>query len=376
ELHDLLCALVLSRPMPELEPAFEALCAAGRAAHLDLAGARFWCTAERQPELGRLFPEGRFSPSSSLRASLPPSDGDVEPESLALRVVRAHLAIRGPSTLADLCAATGLDEARLNVAIAGLEREGFVFRGRFDSRQQEQQFCSRRLLARIHVYTQKRLRREIEPVTAQDFMRFLLQFQHVSAESRLDGLRGVLAAIEQLQGFEAAAAAWEPELLRARVRNYEPSWLDAHCWSGDVAWGRLTPRSAPEPGAWASLSSATPVTLALRNDFGWLMQAVRGTATPTEVTEEPSLSTLGALAQHGALFFAELLQHTGLSAGEVRDALWDGVARGLVTSDGLSALRSLLSRPAKSMNRVRRLRGLRQGVQLERPREGRWALLP
>src|SRR5690606_7765337 len=103
---------------------------------------------------------GRFSPAGNLRASQPPSEGDVDPESLAIGVVRAHLDIRGPSTLADLCTATGLDEARLELAIAGLEREGFVFRGRFDPRQQEQQLCSRRLLARIHVYTQKRLRRE------------------------------------------------------------------------------------------------------------------------------------------------------------------------------------------------------------------------
>ena len=48
-------------------------------------------------------------------------------------------------------------------------------------------WCDRRLLARIHRYTLDRLRREIEPVTAAQFVRFLARWQHAAEEHRLDG---------------------------------------------------------------------------------------------------------------------------------------------------------------------------------------------
>ncbi len=371
ELHDLLYGVYLSLPLAGLAREFGELCAAGRAALVHLDERVYWCALERRPDLAGLLTEARFEPAAPSGERAP----GLDPESLASALVRAHLELMGPSEVSELRDRVGLSSARLEAALTALEREGSVLRGHFDPRQPGISYCSRRLLQRIHGYTLRRLRREIEPVSPSDFMRFLLEFQHVAEGSRWRGPRGVLKVIEQLQGFEAAAASWEPELLSARVRGYEAGWLDSHCWSGETVWGRLTPRQAPEPGAWASVSSATPVTLALREDFAWLLWAVRGANPPAQPSEDPSLAVLRALSERGALFFSELQRATGCSDGELRDALWDGVARGLVSSDGFSALRSLLG-PRLAGVSPRRFRGLRHGVSAGRPREGRWALLP
>src|SRR5207247_10362216 len=105
-------------------------------------------------------------------------------------------------------------------------------------------WCARHRIVRIHAYTQRRLRSEIEPVSARDFMRFLLRWQCVAPGMRREGRAGTLAAIRQLQGFELASGAWETAVLPARVAEYRPGWLDDLCWSGDVAWGRLGIRGA------------------------------------------------------------------------------------------------------------------------------------
>jgi ATP-dependent Lhr-like helicase len=375
ELHDLLSGLYLAPPHAGLEGAFAELCALGRATTLSLDGRSYWCPSERLAELSALFPE-----ALTVRGAAP---GEAEPEQVAQAIVRAHLDVRGPSLPGELVLVTGLGLPLIEAAIGALEREGSVFVGRFDPRLGEAQVCSRRLLARIHSYTQKRLRREIEPVSSQDFMRFLLEFQHAAPASRFGGPEGVLHALAQLQGFEAAASAWESELLRARVRGYEPDWLDGHCSAGEVVWGRLTLRARSAPGGWASVSSTTPVTLALRDDFGWLLQSARGSAPEASVgpdAEQPSRPAIEVLRARGALFFAELAQYTGLSSGELHDALWDGVARGALTSDGFAALRTLLAKrslqPQRLLPHGPRAGSLRRrGAPSARGREGRWVLL-
>src|SRR5262249_52786570 len=177
----------------------------------------------------------------------------------------------------------------LPLPLARLEAEGTVLRGRFDpAHEGTEEVCERRLLARIHRYTTDRLRREIEPVTAQDLMRFLLRWQHVAQGTQLEGREGLLAAIEQLQGFEIAAGSWGPAILPARVRGYRPEWLDELCLSGHVAWARLAVRAAApaEPGATPGRggltpSHATPVSFLVRENLPWLLSAARGDATPT-----------------------------------------------------------------------------------------------
>ena len=102
------------------------------------------------------------------------------------------------------------------------------------------EWCDRRLLARIHRYTLNRLRAEIEPVSAADFMRFLLHWQHVAGEDQVKGAEGLAAVIEQLEGFALAAAAWEHDVLPARVADYGAEL---------VARGRPYSPVDPPPGA-------------------------------------------------------------------------------------------------------------------------------
>jgi ATP-dependent Lhr-like helicase len=301
-------------------------------------------------------------------------------------MLRGHLDCRGPSTITDLAGATGLTPADTGIALARLEEEGFAIRGRFTpagpDHGADEEFCARRLLARIHGYTRQRQRREIEPVTARDFMRFLLRWQHVAPGTQVQGRLGVLSVIEQLQGYELAAGAWENSVLATRVEGYRREWLDEVCLSGQVIWGRLSVRdSEPDPVPKRSglvPSRATPITLAIRDDLPWLLRAARGDLAPAEPGPGRTEDVIGALRQHGALFRPDLATVTGRLPAEVEEALWDGVARGLITADGFRAVRSLLQRSsAHRPQRPSGLRGLRQGR--SRPgtaSAGRWSLLP
>jgi ATP-dependent Lhr-like helicase len=257
-----------------------------------------------------------------------------------------------------------------------LEQEGFLMRGRFDPAIAEEQYCARRLVGRIHAYTRARLRREIEPVTPRDYMRFLLEFHHVTRGTRLLGSAGLVRVVEQLQGFETAAGAWETEILPVRLSSYQGEWLDASCWAGDVVWGRLSLRNPPAD-ALSSVSRATPVTLAIRSDLGWLLSAVRAAARAELPATRGTALLIAELERLGASFLGDLQRRTDLGPRELEDALWDGVARGLVTADGFSALRALMTsrrttRPSSSFPRL----GLRRGARAARARDGRWALLP
>ncbi len=212
-----------------------------------------------------------------------------------------------------------------------LEAEGVVLRGRFEG---QAGWCSRRLLARIHRYTLDRLRKEIEPVTAVQFLRFLAAFQHIDDEHRLEGPRGVADVIRQLAGFELPAAAWEASVLPARVRGYKRDWLDRLTLSGEVAWGRL----------WGSGSNAirtTPLCLLPREDLGaWT--ALTKPVDPASLGEDAA-KILEALSQRGAMFPQELARSTSLGAAELDEGLRQLVAAGIATCDDFGALRCLIA---------------------------------
>jgi ATP-dependent Lhr-like helicase len=239
-----------------------------------------------------------------------------------------------------------------------LEREGTVLRGRFEGRQG---WCSRRLLARIHRYTLERLRKEIEPVTATEFLRFLASWQHVDEERRLDGPRGVAEVVRQLAGFDVAASAWEASVLPARVRGYKREWLDELTLSGEIAWGRL----------WGSAAGAvrtTPICLVPRDEIeAWTGLARGAHASPSPSPAAESLrgaarEALRALSERGAMFPKELARAARLLDAELETGLGELVSRGLVTCDSYAGLRSLVA-PASSRRRVRV------------PVAGRWSLL-
>jgi ATP-dependent Lhr-like helicase len=334
-----------------------------------------WCTAERRPALELLFPGAVIEPDHASPIAPVPLDRDAA----TAEMVRGHLEYLGPSTVADLVDHTALPEGDVSIAVARLEGEGFAFRGHYTSAEGPEEFCARRLLARIHNYTQARLRREIEPVTARDFMRFLLRWQHVAPGTHREGRLGVLAVVEQLQGFELAAGAWERDILPARVDGYRIDRLDDLCLSGDVTWGRLSLRTNGDEDtprrSGMSPSRATPITLAVREDVPWLLQAARGGRTPKEPEPGRTQDVLEALRKHGALFAADLVTITGRLPYEIEEALWDAVARGLVTADGFEAVRSLLYRRAVARTPYRpRLR--RAGSRTAARSAGRWSLVP
>jgi ATP-dependent Lhr-like helicase len=377
ELHDVLLARVLLRPIPSDQALFDELLHSARAFVLTTPAGPFWCAREQRREAELLFPGAPLKPDLPLPAALlaePAPDLEVALE----RVVRGYLDCAGPTSLDELALGTGLAPDLLSAALARVEQQGFALRGHFDAEASAEQYCARRLLGRIHAYTQKRLRAEIEPVSAQDFMRFLLRHQGVEPGHQRQGTQGVLSVIEQLQGFELAAAAWEADVLAARVEAYRPAWLDGLCLSGQISWGRASlPAARVEESRAALLSRATPVTLAIRGDFPWLLNAARQAAQTTAPPEETA-RVLACLERSGALFLSQLAEQSGLPESRVRDALWDGVARGLVTADGFCALRNLIA-PRTAAERAwgssERRTGLRQGARSFVQSDGRWSLL-
>jgi ATP-dependent helicase Lhr and Lhr-like helicase len=343
ELHDALLSLVALRPVPEWREWFAALAASGRVAEVATAAGAFWVATERRGDALEMWGDGDASIAEALRG---------------------HLAVTGPATAAELAERLGLREAQIERGIAALEAAGYALRGSFDPARSEPEVCARHLLARIHGYTQKRLRSEIEPVSARDFVRFLLRWQCVAPGTRREGRAGTLAAIRQLQGLELAAGAWETAVLPARVAEYRSSWLDDLCWSGDVVWGRLG------VGGGRISSRAAPIALAQRVDLPWLLAALRGAATPEAPESDAARALLAALESGGALFQAELATRAGVAAAALAPALWELVAGGHITSDGIAALRQLFDgRAAASLRRSARAQRPGRTVQ------GRWAVL-
>jgi ATP-dependent Lhr-like helicase len=332
----------------------------GRGRLVTNAGVELWTTTEALPD---------------ARDALAGADSAVA------RVLRGHLELCGVTTVDALSVATTLPAERLAFGLVALEREGFSMRGRYRSGATETEWVARRLLARMHGYSKRTRRLAFEPVTAQDFMRFLLRWQHVAPETQLSGETGLVAVLEQLQGFEAAAGAWEAELFSRRLRHYEPAWLDSLCHAGEVAWLRLTPRASDEPAApsAATPSKATPTAVVLRGDLTWLLAAARCSQEVAPAVNGATAEVLKALRERGASFLSDLSSTTRLAPEHLQRALWDGVARGLVMCDGFAAIRSLIRinvRRGPVAPRAWRFSRLTRGAPVSSGAAGRWSLVP
>ncbi len=388
ELHDVLLSLVGTRPRADWAAYFEALTQDGRSFEVHITDdAVLWGATERRAELEALFPDARFVPDHPLPADLVPQR-DVGDDAV-VTLVRGHLEVSGPVTIDDLRAATGLAPSTVTVALEALRGRGFAVAGRFEAGRGEQ-WCARRLLARIHSYTRERRRAAIRPVTQEEWQSFLESWSHTAAGTQLHGRAGLAEVIEQLQGFESPAGEWE-RILAERVSAYRPEWLDDLCLSGAVVWGRLSVlepiREADDVSAEAAAgapktpSRRTPITFMLREDLPWLLQAHRGTTAPAEPGAGAGREVLAALRGHGALFHSDLRTIASLLPTEVEEGLWDGVARGLITADGWAAVRSLLSARSRFARRQRTDSYSRAASPGRRPpwrhaAEGRWTLLP
>ncbi len=280
----------------------------------------------------------------------------------------------GPTTATELASTLAVSAVALERTLTALEGEGFVFRGQFTAAAAGLEWCERRLLARIHRRTLDRLRREIEPVSAADFVRFLHGWQRLRPSEHGQGPGGLEGVLGQLAGFEAPAQAWEGEILPARLGEYDPVWLDALCLSGRFVWARLSPsESGPRR---AGPVKATPIALVPRADLeAW--QRFSGRVKPDERLSGEAQKVRAHLADRGASFFDEIGRSTRLLATQVEAALGELVAAGQVTADSFTGLRALLvpssRRPPVHPTGSRRRSG---GAVLGMENAGRWALLP
>ncbi len=319
------------------EQVLNELIAGKRATALRVGEKSFWVCAERLPMLRTIYPGSNVDPQIIAPESSQRQNWE---RSHAIReLLRGRMEVCGPVTVTELENVLELSRSDIETGLLGLESEGFILRGKFHPNATEQEWCDRRLLARIHRLTIDRLRAEIQPVSAQDFYRFLLAWQRVDETHRVEGPEGLQSVLEQMNGCELSLSAWESAVLAARVTDYDPEWLDRLCFSGRVGWGRLSAPQNPNARVSAPLRSS-PIALYQRENLqDWLMLA-----RPNSVIELSigSQTVFDALQSGGALFFAELVRRSCLLPSQVEEALSQLAALGLVTSDSFDGLRALL----------------------------------
>ena len=317
----------------------------------------YWISVERFDELNAIVSQSTIPAiPERLRKSWTREDA-------ARELVRGRTEVLGPVTARGLADSLGLaDAALIDGALLALENEGKLLRGRFTPGAAQLEWCDRRLLARIHRYTLNRLRAEIEPVSAADFMRFLLYWQHVAGETQVKGVEGLAAVIGQLDGYEVQAGAWEHEVLAARVQDYEPDFIDRLCLSGRVAWGRLSPAN----GSGKAPLRSSPIALMLREHAGLWRAAAEPEAG--DLSSEAS-AVYEALRSRGASFFHEIVSATGQLRTQAERSLGELAGSGVVTADSFGGLRALLAPSDKHKRRSRR----RPAYEVDTA--GRWALL-
>jgi ATP-dependent Lhr-like helicase len=381
ELHDALLTLGIlpEAAVPEPEKSqlagdvgqwFNQLVKAGRAFSLILSeGRRAWVAAEQLALVIKAYPEARLEPEPPAYPTL---TAGLSQDEAILYLVRGWAECSGPFRPDEMAQLLSLSVSDVNIALAQLEAEGLVLRGSFRPGAVAEEFCDRRILARIHRSTIGRLRREIEPVSQSTFLRFLFRWQNVERPSRVTGEGGLLEVIEKLQGFEAAAGALESEVLASRVVDYQPTLLDRLCMGGEVVWGRLTHYPHNGYGTMVRgvpLTRGTPITLALREDLDWLLD-------PLQEDEEAFVGAAGELLEllssRGACFMSEMVARTRRLPSDVEEALWTLAAAGRVTADSLEALRVRINGSQEHKyrdSRHRRSRPYRRG------NFSRWSLL-
>jgi len=341
------------------------LARAGRATRLQVAHDRaLWTPLERLAWLRSIYPQAACEPCLPLPAGY---DQLLDEEEALVELIRARLSGFAPLPVPLIARPLALPASAVALALTRLEAQGYVLRGRFSPGASEDEWCERHLLARIHRYTVKRLRREIEPVELADCMRFLADWQHLSAGTRMQGREALGTLVEQLEGFQAAATAWESDLLPARLKDYGSTWLDELCRSGRIVWTRLSGRLKASGGP----VRGTPIVLMPRRQLGaW--HALASDAPAPELSSRAQ-RVFDCLQTHGALFFDELQHDAHLLRSELEDALGELVAVGLVNADSFAGLRALLTPASKRSRTARRTRG---GAFIGGMADaGRWALV-
>ncbi|PPH32767.1 ATP-dependent helicase [Rathayibacter rathayi] len=243
---------------------------------------------------------------------------------LVARYARSH----GPFTAAAVAIRLGLGVAVVTDTLRRLAGERRVSEGEFRPTGTGTEWCDAEVLRRVRSRSLAALRKEVEPVDAAAYARFLPAWQHVGGSLR--GIDGVASVIDQLAGAPIPASAWESLILPARVRDYSPAMLDELTATGEVLWAGAG--TLPGNDGWVSLHLADTAGLTLP------VPTVEAT-TLTELQQE----IVGVLGSGGGYFFRQLSDAVGSTddAGLV-EALWELVWEGLVTNDTLAPLRTLV----------------------------------
>ena len=420
ELHDLLLQLI-ALPVAFLEHEaagkqhstqhwplfFDRLTQQGRAHVVAIEGQATWIATERLPEAAALWPDAAPSVAASTR------------DAAATQLTQGWLQLLGPTTSTHLANLTRLAPANIHQSLLTMEMQGLALRGIFEhpapsaDAPHETEWCERRILQRIHRLTLGTLRKQVEPVTPAIFMRWLLDWHHLAPQTQLTGEEGVLAALEQLEGFEAPAIEWERTLLPARIANYSPQWLDNLCLAGVLAWGRISPHPAwfgaststnlssrPERSAVERPSvlgdgdpsaelrqaprrviptTAAPITFYLRESSEWLHHALANKSVDETILTQslsPEAQTLRAiLTTHGAAFTADLQRLSGLTKLQTTTALWELATAGLASADGFDQLRAMMDPRRKSAAIAQTPATSLRKRAAARTTAGRWSLL-
>ncbi|MFZ5862896.1 MAG: DEAD/DEAH box helicase [Nitrospirota bacterium] len=369
ELYDalMLIGLVSSDEGQAWGSQFEELVRAKRAViGTDEIGRQSWIAVERWPIVEVSRSDMRAAFEVARHAAAP----SVSQEDADLTLVRGRLEVSGPITGNDLSRHSGIPLSRIDRALLALEHEGFVLRGTFTPNAAETEWCARRLLARIHRLTLDGLRRQIEPASPDTYIRFLLQWTHLSPGAQVRGRHGLRDAFDQLQGFDIPAIAWERDILPARVADYDPQWLDDLCLSGELMWARVTPPTSStgdgERAAQRTPGRTVPLSLLAREALPWVSwRAAQKEPPPVS----PKARTVwDALSRQGASFVSDLASSTRLLPAEVTVALWELAAVGVATQDGFAGVRALVDAKRQHRGRHRQARTPSRGV-------GRWTLL-
>jgi ATP-dependent Lhr-like helicase len=353
---------------------FEELASVGRAGRAVVEGIAYWVPASQARSFAAIYPNATFTSEIAPIDMSTPSG-----EEALLKLVRGWMLHAGPIDEAALAGILGLPKSDIQQVLLHLEAQGVVLRGRY-TYSNETEWCERRLLMRIHRLTLGTLRREIQPVTPAEFMRWLLRWQHLAPGTQVLGERGALEVIRQLQGFEAPANAWEPQILARRIAGYDPQFLDQLCLAGAVGWGRLSPHPAfsgvpeidPENASAQARrvtpTSVVPITFFVREDSDWMIPRGAHFHEALASLSHAARDTHDYLRASGASFFADIVCGTKRLKSEVEMALWELVSAGLVTADGFDNLRAFLD--------PKRRAGQGRG-RAARPRNnaGRWSLL-
>ncbi len=365
--------------------------------------AEAWSATERVPVALAAFPKATLTPLVTV-----PPEVRHDWDSIEARVtmLRGLLEICGPITGEAAAARLGFTVSQTDAALEALEGEGVVLRGRFsevvsdewrvpsaepdDATERDPcegdasgsrhstlttrslEWCHRRLLARIHRLTLEGLRKQIEPVTVDVFIRFLARHHGLMPGTKRGGTSGLFEVIAQLQGLDIPAVAWERDLLPARLEGYDAAWLDELCLTGEVGWGRMFPpvRNPDRSRSMASLTRVAPVSIVLRQDIDWL--TAHAPQPDAEGLSSPAVEVIELLTARGAMFASDILAATRMLPTHLDDVLGELVTRGWITADGFAGLRTLIAEKkshgrAASRHRAERTRTTRTAL-------GRWSL--